>query len=213
MIPIATISPTANAPTLIGVPYDASSSYLRGSIGAPPEIRRALECEAGNWWSELGVDTRPLLADVGDIVVPNEPGSHARAIIERDIAALVQTGARPIVLGGDHSITYPVIRGVAAAHARPFCILHIDAHADLYDVFEGDRFSHACPFARIMDEGLITRLTQVGIRTLTGHLYEQVARFGVDVIDMRAWSAGVRPAIDTLLGCHIRSRAGSARAT
>lgn len=72
-------------------------------------------------------------------------------------------------------------------------VLHIDAHADLYDQFAGDRFSHACPFARIMEEGLCDRLVQVGIRTLNGHQRAQADRYGVEIIDMRAWSAGTRP--------------------
>jgi arginase len=99
------------------------------------------------------------------------------------------------VLGGDHSVTYPVLRAFAARHPM-LTILHVDAHADLYHAFEGDRFSHACPFARIMEEGLAVRLVQVGIRTLTGHQREQVERFGVEVIDMRAWAAGARPFVD-----------------
>jgi arginase family enzyme len=74
-------------------------------------------------------------------------------------------------------------------------ILHIDAHADLYDSFEGDRYSHACPFARIMEEGLAARLVQVGIRTMTRHQREQADRFQVEVIDMRRWETGVRPLI------------------
>jgi arginase len=183
----------AGAPTLIGVPYDASSSYLRGTAAAPPEIRAALWCEAGNSFSELGVDIRPLLRDAGDLVLANGPDD--RATIEAGITDLVWSGARPIVLGGDHSITYPVVRGLHAASTEQFCILHVDAHADLYDVFEGDRFSHACPFARIMDEQLVTSLTQVGIRTLTTHLREQIAKFDVTVIEMRDWVLGARPAV------------------
>jgi arginase family enzyme len=72
-------------------------------------------------------------------------------------------------------------------------VLHLDAHADLYEDFEGDRYSHACPFARVMEEGLAGRLVQVGIRTLNRHQRAQADRYGVEVIDMRAWSAGVRP--------------------
>ena len=75
-------------------------------------------------------------------------------------------------------------------------MLHIDAHPDLYDDFEGDRLSHACPFARIMEEGLARRIVQVGIRAMTGHQREQADRFGVEVIDMRAWYAGARPTIE-----------------
>jgi len=75
-------------------------------------------------------------------------------------------------------------------------VLHVDAHPDLYDEFEGDRFSHACPFARIMEEGLARRLVQVGIRTTNGHQRAQAERYKVEVIDMRAWARGERPSLD-----------------
>ena len=74
-------------------------------------------------------------------------------------------------------------------------MLDIDAHPDLYDEFEGDRYSHACPFARVMEEQLAGRLVQVGIRTMTGNQRAQADRFGVEVIDMRAWMHGTRPAV------------------
>lgn len=92
-------------------------------------------------------------------------------------------------------MTYPVLRAVARAHPR-LTILHIDAHPDLYDEFEGDRFSHACPFARIMEEGLADRLVQVGIRALKAQQRSQADRYGVGIIDMRAWQAGARPSVD-----------------
>jgi len=91
-------------------------------------------------------------------------------------------------------VTYPIIRAVAKRHSA-LTILHIDAHPDLYDEFEGNRLSHACPFARIMEEGLAARLVQVGIRTANGHQREQARRFGAEVIDMRAWAAGTRPVL------------------
>ena len=64
------------------------------------------------------------------------------------------------------------------------------------DEFEGDRFSHACPFARVMENHLADRLVQVGIRTLTPHLRAQAERFGVEVIDMHAFASGQRPEVD-----------------
>ena len=70
-------------------------------------------------------------------------------------------------------------------------ILHFDAHGDLYDSLGGNRYSHASPFARIMEEGLAQSLTQVGIRTLTDHQQMQVSKFGVKVIDMRNWSPDI----------------------
>jgi arginase len=132
------------------------------------------------------------LSDAGDL--PLSSTALVRQEIESGVAELLATGARPIALGGDHSVTYPVLRAVARAHPS-VTILHIDAHPDLYDEFEGDRFSHACPFARIMEEGLAQRLVQVGIRTMNPHQRGQADRFGVEVIDMRGWEAGVRPTI------------------
>jgi agmatinase len=178
---------------ILGVPYDASSSFRRGPARAPTTIREALWSPAGNSWTETLVDISDsnVLVDGGDITID---AADPRGSIEAGVSRLRETNVRPILLGGDHSITYPIMRGVRRVSA-PLTILHIDAHADLYHEFEGDRFSHACPFARIMEEGLASRLVQVGIRTLTRHQREQADRFGVEIIDMRAWSRGARPDI------------------
>jgi agmatinase len=119
------------------------------------------------------------------------PDESAHLEIERGVTALLDRGQRPLVLGGDHSITWPVLRAVRPRHPR-LSVLHLDAHPDLYDEFDGDRRSHACPFARAMEEGLADQLVQVGIRAMTGHQADQAARFGVETIDMRAWSTGRR---------------------
>lgn len=180
-------------PRLIGIPYDASSSFLRGSASAPPLIRAALASPAGNSFTERGADLSQL-SDAGDLRLGDD-AAEARAAIEAAIERLLDDQHRPIALGGDHSITYPIMRAVARHH-RDVSILHIDAHGDLYDQFAGDRWSHACPFARIMEEQLCARLVQVGIRTLTPHQREQIARFGVDTIEMQHFAAGARPAIN-----------------
>jgi arginase len=179
-------------PQLIGIPYDASSSFLRGSAAGPPLIRAALRSPAGNSFTERGADLSQL-ADAGDASV-SEDAATARVEIQAAIEAVLGDGHRPIALGGDHSITYPIMRAIAARH-RGLTILHIDAHGDLYDTFEGDRFSHACPFARIIEEGLCARLVQVGIRTLTPHQRDQIKRFAVDTIEMQHFAGGARPAI------------------
>lgn len=183
-------------PALLGLPYDASSSYLRGAAQAPKAIREALHCPSSNSWSEAGLDVLApdALRDAGDVAVPGEPAA-VRAAIEAGVAAVLRRGLRPLCLGGDHSVTYPVLRAMRAVHPK-LTILHIDAHADLYGEFEGDRFSHACPFARIMEERLCDRLVQVGLRTLTAHQRAQAATFGVEQIDMAAWSRGTRPAVE-----------------
>ena len=180
------------APRLIGIRYDASSSFLRGSAAAPPLIREAMRSPAGNKYTENGADLSQL-SDAGDLQI-SENAASARNEIEAGILRVIEDGYRPVGLGGDHSITYPIMRAISKKH-RGLTILHIDAHGDLYDDFEGDRGSHACPFARIMEERLVSRLVQVGIRTLTPHQREQITRFGVDCIEMQHFAGGARPKV------------------
>lgn len=191
--PLIRLKPV-RAPCLLGLPYDASSSFLRGAAGAPPLIRAALRSPSGNDWTESlqNLALPGTLDDAGDLILPAD--ASARTLIASGVAAVIASGRRPVSLGGDHSVTYPILQAINATYPRP-TILHIDAHADLYDEFDGDRYSHACPFARIMEEGLASRLVQVGIRTLSAHQREQADRFGVEIIDMRAFASGVRPVV------------------
>ncbi len=186
---------TSLRPCLLGVPWDRSSSFERGAAEAPPHIRRALWSPSTNTATELGIAIEPeTLDDAGDLALDDD-GPRARAAIEAAVLGILARQALPVVLGGDHSITYPVLR---AFRERPVAaILHIDAHGDLYDEFPlpapgqpcglGDRYSHACPFARILEDGLSHRLVQVGIRTMTPHLAAQAQRFGVEVYGMHHW--------------------------
>ena len=184
--------PSSGRPTLIGLGYDASSSYLRGAALASPKIREAFRSPAANGWSESGIDVWAdgAMADDGDLDLP--PTGESRRLIERAVREIVDRGDRPLSLGGDHSVTYSAVRAVAA-RASNLTVVQIDAHPDLYDEFEGDKYSHACQFARIREEGLAAHLIQVGIRTITGHQREQAKRFAVDVVDMRRWTRGDRP--------------------
>ena len=168
---------------LIGIRYDENSSFTKGAADAPPQIRAALRSDAWNLTSENGTDLSDdsIFFDAGDI----EPvsGSEMFALIENSVHTLIADGLAPISLGGDHSITYPIIRAFARKYSD-LSILHFDAHPDLYDSFEGNRNSHASPFARIMERKLVKRLVQVGIRTFTAHQREQARKFGVESIEM-----------------------------
>ncbi len=173
-------------PALLGIPFDGYSSYLRGAGDAPAKIREALGCDAANSWSETGVDLRTgVYEDAGDLAFSEK---DAFAAIEAGVGALLERGKRPVVLGGDHSITYPVVKALARRYPE-LTIFHFDAHPDLYEEFEGNRLSHACPFARIMEAGLAKRLVQVGIRTMNRHQREQAERYGVDFVGMRSLPA------------------------
>jgi arginase len=179
-------------PTLLGIPLDVNSSYLRGAADAPVKIREAMRCDASNQWTELGVNlgATGIFSDAGDLRLQNSPERVGEdfAEIERAVGALLEKEARPVLLGGDHSVTYPILKAFARRYPE-LTIIHFDAHPDLYDEFEGSRLSHACPFARIMEERLAKRLVQVGIRTMVKHQREQAVKFGVEVIEMRALPA------------------------
>lgn len=179
-------------PTLLGIPLDVNSSYLRGSAGGPTKIREAIRCDASNNWTELGVDLGAPggFADAGDLRLQDSREHVGKdfAEIERAVGGLLERGDRPVLLGGDHSVTYPILRAFAPRYPE-LTIIHFDAHPDLYAEFDGSRLSHACPFARIMEERLAKRLVQVGIRTMVGHQREQAAKFGVEVVEMRALPA------------------------
>jgi len=181
-------------PVILGIPFDANSSWLRGPAGAPPIIRVAFNSSSTNSWTETGVDLSPrgMYCDAGDLKFTfDEPF----AAIESKIGELLDKNLRPVCLGGDHSITLPIIRAFGQ-RIPGLTILHFDAHPDLYDELEGNRLSHACPFARIMEEGAAKRLIQIGIRTMTGHQREQAQKFGVEVMEMRHLPALDRMKVD-----------------
>ncbi|MGD0417172.1 MAG: agmatinase [Terriglobales bacterium] len=192
-----TIRPDAakpGTPVILGIPFDANSSWLRGAAGAPPIIRVALHSLSANSWTETGVDlgAEGAYSDAGDLKFTFQEPFPA---IETKIGELLEKRLRPVCLGGDHSITLPIVRAFGK-RVPGLTILHFDAHPDLYDELEGNRMSHACPFARIMEEGAAKRLIQVGIRTMTGHQREQAQKFGVEVIEMRQLPALDRMKVD-----------------
>ncbi len=176
---------------LLGVPWDAHSSFLRGPALAPRQIRAALQSGAMNLCAENGLDLSSdnRWRDLGDLTIP-AGDEAALTTITGAIASVLERGARVFALGGDHAVSFPLLRAYGEAHPG-LTVLHLDAHPDLYDELDGDRLSHACPFARALEEGHIARLVQVGIRTLNLHQREQARRFGVEVVEMRDWRPGM----------------------
>ncbi len=175
---------------LIGFPYDANSSFMKGTAAAPPLIRKALHSDSSNLWSETNIDLGEpsLIIDHGDL--DSNSSTDPFSAIENAIIKILDKELLPLSLGGDHSITYPIIKAFSRKYDR-LNILQFDAHPDLYDEFQGNRFSHACPFARIMEQKLVQRLVQVGIRTMNDHQLQQVNKFGVEVIQMIDWQDSI----------------------
>ena len=171
-----------------GIKFDEKSSYQQGPSKAPALIREALHCGSSNLFTEelVSIDS-PGIADKGDFKISEYVD------IEKITEKHLESGAKILTLGGDHSITFPIIK----AHSRKYPsldILQIDAHCDLYDSFEGDKYSHACPFARIMENGFAARLVQVGIRTLNPHQAEQAEKYQVEIHQMKDLNISSIPA-------------------
>ncbi len=169
---------------LLGLPWDRHSSFLRGAAQAPPVIRERLFDGAANLCTEAGADLSALLpaADLGDLDLPESVDEMA-AIVDA-VGEQVSQGKRLLCLGGDHAVTYPILRATAPAYPD-LTIVQFDAHPDLYDSYQGDRYSHACGFARIMEGGLATRLVQLGIRAANDHQRQQARRFSVELQELR----------------------------
>lgn len=161
-----------------GICYDSGSSYLQGPAEAPTLIRKALGSGMMNACSENLTDLTAWESwDLGDFHIQDYWD------IETLTREHLNHNKKLFTLGGDHSITYPILKAYSEKYPE-IDILQIDAHPDLYQHYEGDPYSHACPFARIMEDGLARRLVQVGIRTLNPHQKEQAGRFGVEMHTM-----------------------------
>jgi len=170
---------------IVGVPFDEKSSYLRGASKGPQAIRAASTGKAINSWTELNVNLEEdcVLTDLGDLDVSGE-FSDVFSRIEGKTLEILEKNAVPVILGGDHSISYPAVKAFARIF-KPLDILHFDAHPDLYEEMYGDRYSHACPFLRIMEDGLAQNLIQVGIRAATGEHRAKASKHRIRMIEMK----------------------------
>ncbi len=181
---ISSLKPSTVA--VLGIPIDSNSSFMKGSAAGPAHLRKALHSGAMNLFTENGIDleNHAQFIDLGDMKFSSEAAFLED--IEQTVSDILALDTGVLSLGGDHSITYPIVKAYHKKHGA-FSILHFDAHPDLYEEYEGNRFSHASPFARIMEDTLVTNLVQVGIRTINPHQRAQIERFGVNTIEMKEW--------------------------
>src|SRR3989442_1577389 len=189
LLPAAS-SPAGLDVALIGVPYDGGTSYRPGARFGPRAVREQSSL-IRTWNPVLKVHPfqRLRVADCGDIdVVPISIERTFEAITAK-MDEVVAAGAMPLCVGGDHSVTLPILRSVARRHG-PLGIVHFDAHPDTWDEYFGSKFFHGTPFRRGVEEGLIDprRMIQVGIR---GPLYgpEDFAfhdQHGIEVVRIEA---------------------------
>jgi len=151
---------------IVGVPYDGGTSYRSGSRYGPREIRNQSSLiRPYNYFQKVAPFDTLNVADVGDVDAPPVSIEKAYEAIEARIGAIAGAGARPIVIGGDHSISLPVLRALAKRHG-PLALVQFDAHIDTWDEYFGGKYFHGTPFRRAIEEGVVDpkRFIQVGIR-------------------------------------------------
>ena len=173
---------------MIGVPMDLGVTNRPGARHGPREIRNASSLmRAMNMSTRVQPFALARIADVGDVPIDNLFNlDDAIAQIADYYRAIHAAGVMPLSAGGDHSITYPIMQGIAAD--RPVGMVHIDAHLDTWGEFYGSKFHHGAPFRLAVEAGVLDpeRCIQIGIRggqnTLEG--YEFSTSHGMRVVTM-----------------------------
>jgi agmatinase len=163
-LPVELCDPEKSRVMIIPAPYEGSVSYGAGAAKGPFAIFKAsqeveqLEPELGLAPAEAGI------SHISPLALEGKSPEAAAKMVEGAVAAALKQGKRPVVLGGEHSLSAGAIKAVKD-HCKEFTVLHFDAHADLREEFRGARYSHACVMKRVMDLGV--RAVSVGVRSLS----------------------------------------------
>lgn len=150
----------------IGIPLDIGTSNRPGARLAPRQIR-----DESRMLRPFNVATGAApfesiqVADVGDVAINTFSIEKSLTIIEQAYQEITDHDCIPLTLGGDHTITLPILRALAKKHG-PVGLIHIDAHADINDHMFGEKYAHGTPFRRAVEEGLLdgNRVAQIGLR-------------------------------------------------
>ena len=161
-----TDSPAGLDVGFVGVPLDIGTSHRPGTRFGPRQIRAesALIRPYNMATGAAPFDTLQV-ADLGDVAINTYNLQKSVDIIERHFQPIVDSGCKPLTLGGDHTIVLPILRAMARKHG-PVALVHVDAHADVNDDMFGERIAHGTPFRRAVEEGLLQcdKVWQIGLR-------------------------------------------------
>ena len=178
---------------ILGAPYDAGTQWRAGARFGPRGVREASTLfsfgHAGAYDHEDDAVYLPgdvNIVDIGDADIVHTDTEQSHANIETGVRAILDAGALPVVIGGDHSINIPCIR--AFDGQGDFHILQIDAHLDFVDERHGVRHGHGNPMRRAAEQDYVTGMTQVGIRNVSSTAregYDDARAMGSDIISVR----------------------------
>ncbi len=193
---------------VIGVPYDLTSSYMPGTRFGPDAIRKATDDERSHSYplslgrsdsDDISLSKRLTLEDVGDLEVSMRLPEAAAVDISEASAKLAQKDTKLLFLGGDHFITYPILKGLTRGRPGRYGLIYLDAHADLYSEMGGYQLSHATTVRRIIDDSLL-KLEDVAAFDLRSALPDQrkeltgntAPNVSIDAFSKRVGSIGKR---------------------
>jgi guanidinobutyrase len=164
-LPVAE-SPAGLDAAFIGVPLDIGTSHRPGTRFGPRQIRAESSLiRPYNMATGAAPFDALQVADLGDVAINTYNLQKSVEIIERHYQPIVDSGCKPLTLGGDHTIVLPILRAMARKHG-PVALVHVDAHADVNDDMFGERIAHGTPFRRAVEEGLLQtdKVWQIGLR-------------------------------------------------
>lgn len=182
----------------VGIPMDIGASNRSGTRHGPRQIRaESVMLRPYNMATGAAPFDAMQVADIGDVAINTFNLAKTTDIITEAYAAILSHGAIPLTLGGDHTLTWPILRAMAARHG-PVALIHVDAHADINDTMFGERIAHGTPFRRAVEDGLLdcNKVFQIGLRG-TGYSPEDFnwsRRQGFRVVQAEeCWMRSLKP--------------------
>ena len=184
--------PTIDDPDVgvLGIPYDLTSSFMPGTRFGPDAIRKATDSERSHSYPlsiggssanhDKALSERITLEDIGDLEVSLRLPEQAMLDITEAAAKLAEHDGRLLFMGGDHFITYPLLRGLSRSKPGTYGLVYLDAHADFYPTYSGHQYSHATTLRRILTDGLIERVNLLthDLRAALPNQRAELARIG-----------------------------------
>lgn len=192
---------------ILGAPFDFGTQYRAGARFGPRAVREASTLfsfgHAGAYDHEddrIYLPASVRMVDIGDADIVHTDTQRSHANIKAGVGAILDAGALPVVIGGDHSVNIPCID--AFAGRGDIHILQIDAHLDFVDERHGVRYGHGNPMRRAAEKAYVSGLTQVGIRNVSSTAkegYDDARRMGSDILSVRQMrSLGAKGVIDRI---------------
>jgi guanidinobutyrase len=190
----------------VGVPLDIGTSNRSGARFGPRQIRsESVLLRPYNMATRAAPFDSLQVADIGDVATNPYDLKDSMTLIEAAYDRIVANGCRPITLGGDHTIAWPILRALHKKYGK-VAVVHVDAHADVNDTMFGEKIAHGTPFRRAVEDGLLQcdKVTQIGLRGSGYHAddFDWCRAQGFTVVQAEAcWNRSLAPLMEEVRAC------------